>query len=159
MNYHVLNEDAVTVVDFKPLKVSSSEFQDDGLIPSKYTCDGENINPPLDIKGIPEETKCLAIIVEGHNVPIHCLDHWIAWNIPATRHIKAGRVMEAEGRNDFGENKYNGPFPGTQHYYFKVYALDTLLDIPTTSTKRELEKAMSEHIIGFGELTGIYKRK
>ena len=141
------------------MKVSSSEFDDGGPIPIKYTCDGDNINPPLDIKGLPEETKCLAIIVEGQDGPCLSLDHWIAWNIPATRHIKAGRVMEAEGRNDFGENKYNGPFSVTHHYYFKVYALDGLLNIPLTSTRRELERSMSEHIIGFGELTGIYNRK
>ncbi len=69
--------------------------------------------------------------------------------------------MEVEGKNDFGENKYEGPFPfsGTHEYYFKVYALDTLLDIPITSTKSELELSMSEHVIGFGQLSGVYERK
>ena len=161
MNYNVKNEDAVLAVDFKPLKVSSSAFTEGGFIPSKYTCDGENINPPLEIKGVPEETKCLAIVVEDPVAPIRSWQHWIAWNIHSVKHIKAGREMEAEGRNDFGENKYSGPCPfsGAHHYYFKVYALDSLLDMPTTSTKRELEKSMSEHIIGFGQLSGVYERK
>lgn len=161
MYHNILKEDASTVVDFIPLKVTSTAFKDGEFIPPAYTCDGENINPPLDIKGITEETKCLAIIVEDPDAPIRPWQHWIAWNIHATKHIKEGRLMEIVGRNDFGENKYGGPCPfsGTHHYCFKIYALDALLDMPVTAGKKELEHAMSEHIIGFGQLTGIYKRK
>jgi len=158
MNNNILNE-ATKAIDYKRLQVSSSEFAEGGLIPLKYTCDGKNISPPLDIKGIPEETKSLVIIVDDPDAPFRPWVHWLAWNIPPAKHLKEGRPMETEGLNDMQKNEYCGPCPlsGTHCYFFKVYALDTLLNLPAATSKNQLEKAISEHIIGFGELTGIYK--
>lgn len=147
-------------VDYKRLNISSPAFSDGGMIPSRYTCDGENSSPPLEIAGIPEETKCLAIIVDDPDAPSGDWVHWLVWNIPVTHHIKEDHVSGTVGLNDFKKNRYGGPCPpsGTHRYYFKFYALDTLLDLPPTTRKHQLEKAMSEHIIGFGEITGLYAR-
>jgi Raf kinase inhibitor-like YbhB/YbcL family protein len=147
-------------VDYKQLNISSPAFQEDEMIPSKYTCEGANVNPPLDIKNIPEEAKCLALIVDDPDAPNGTWVHWIVWNIPVTHHLKERHVPGKEGVNDFQQHRYGGPCPpsGTHRYFFKVYALDALLDLPANARKVDVEKAMSEHIIGFGELIGLYKR-
>lgn len=154
-------KDIIGVIDFKNLKVSSPAFKNDEFIPAKYTCDGENISPVLNIEGIPQNSKSLAIIVDDPDAPLGTWVHWVVWNIPVTHHIKENIVHGEEGLNDFQIHKYSGPCPpkGVHRYFFKVYALDDLLALPGNTTKYELEKAMSEHIIGFGELIGLYKRK
>lgn len=161
MSHAKLNKEATTAVDYKQLIVSSTSFQYQGMIPLKYTCDGININPPLDIEDIPEEAKCLALIVDDPDAPMGTWAHWLVWNIPVTHHISENGVHGIEGYNDFQQHHYGGPCPpsGTHRYFFKVYALDALLDLPPQTGKLQLEKAMSEHIIAFGELTGLYKRK
>lgn len=148
-------------VDYKLLTITSTAFNDGAMIPVKYTCDGANINPPLDIKNIPEEAKCLALIVDDPDAPINTWVHWIAWNIPVTHHLKEDEVHGTEGVNDFQQYHYGGPCPpsGTHRYFFKLYALDDVLELPPDTKKLQLEKAMSEHIIAFGELVGLYKRK
>lgn len=153
-------KEATRAVDYRQLKVSSAVFQNDGLIPSKYTCDGININPPLDIKNIPVESKCLVLIMDDPDAPVGTWVHWVVWNIPVTHHIKENEIHGTEGINDFQQHHYGGPCPpsGTHRYFFKLYALNALLDLPATSNKIQLEKAMSEHIIAFGELIGLYKR-
>lgn len=153
--------EATRAVDYKPLKVTSPVFTDNEMIPVAYTCDGKNYSPPLHIDHIPEETKCLAIIVDDPDAPVSTWVHWLIWNIPVTHHIKENKVHGTEGLNDFQHTHYDGPCPpsGMHRYFFKVYALDTLLDIPVTVKKIQLERAMSEHIIAFGELIGLYKRK
>ncbi|WP_018612208.1 YbhB/YbcL family Raf kinase inhibitor-like protein [Segetibacter koreensis] len=147
-------------VDFKLLKITSDEFIDNDFIPAKYTCDGLNISPPLNIEHIPEEAKSLAIIVDDPDAPSGTWVHWVMWNVPVTHHIKENESHGTEGLNDFKQNRYGGPCPpsGTHRYFFKIYALDTILDLPANTKKLELEKAMSEHIIAFGELVGLYKR-
>jgi Raf kinase inhibitor-like YbhB/YbcL family protein len=147
-------------IDYKQLDISSTAFKAGEMIPAKYTCDGANINPPLDIKNIPEEAKCLALIADDPDAPIGTWVHWVVWNIPVTRHIKEDKVHGVEGINDFQKHHYGGPCPpsGTHRYFFKVYALDALLDLPDSTKKFQLEKAMSEHLIAFGELIGLYKR-
>lgn len=144
----------------KALTISSDAFNDHGIIPAKYTCDGDNVNPPLTIGNIPKETKSLALIVDDPDAPIRTWVHWIVWNIPPAKKIKENEILGDEGVNDFGNNHYGGPCPpsGTHLYLFKVYALDKLLDLNPSATKIELEKAMSPHIIGFGKLVGSYKR-
>lgn len=144
----------------KVLTISSEAFKDHGTIPAKYTCDGDNINPPLTIGNIPKETKSLALIFDDPDAPIRTWVHWIVWNIPPAKKIKENEILGDEGINDFGNNNYGGPCPpsGTHNYLFKVYALDELLDLNPDATKIELEKAMSSHIIGFGKLVGSYKR-
>jgi Raf kinase inhibitor-like YbhB/YbcL family protein len=155
------NQEATTAINYKRLKVTSSAFEENGMIPAGYTCDGKNISPPLTIEHVPAETKCLALIIDDPDAPSKTWVHWIIWNIPVTHHIKENEVHGVQGINDFRQNQYGGPCPpsGTHRYFFKVYALDNLLDLPASSDKMQLEKAMSEHIVGFGETIGLYKKK
>jgi Raf kinase inhibitor-like YbhB/YbcL family protein len=148
--------------DIETLTVSSSAFNDYTNIPIKYTCDGENINPPITIQNIPEGTKSIVLIVEDPDAPIRTWVHWIVWNIPPTNNVKEKlmSVLGVNGTNDFGKKMYIGPCPpsGVHRYFFKVYALNDLFKLNSTATKVDLEKEMSSHIIGFGELVGLYKR-
>ena len=143
------------------LNISSTAFSAGGMIPSQYTCDGANINPPLDIGGIPENTKCLALIVDDPDAPAGTWVHWVVWNIPVADHLEEDEVPGKEGLNDFKKHAYGGPCPpsGTHRYFFKVYALNDLLDLPDDTKKASLEKAMSGHVLASGELMGLYKRK
>lgn len=146
------------VVDYKLLKVYSSAFAQNEMIPARHTCDGIDVNPPIHIDDIPEKAKSLAIIVEDFDVANGNFCHWVVWNIPVTHQIKEKEDRGKIGVNDFNRNKYNGPCPpsGIHHYNFKVYALDCILSLSENSGKNHLEKAMSDHIIGFGILTGKY---
>jgi hypothetical protein len=155
------NNEAIRAVDYKSLKVSSTAFQHEGVIPLQYTCDGRNISPPLDIEHIPEEAKCLVLIADDPDAPLGTWVHWIAWNIPVTHHIKENELHGTEGLNDFQQHHYGGPCPplGAHRYFFKIYALNSLLHLPVDTKKLQLEKAMSEYIIAFGELVGLYERK
>lgn len=150
-----------TPIDYKVLEVSSRAFRQYGAIPYKYTCDGEDINPPLDIKNIPVEAKSLTLIVEDPDAPRGTWLHWLVWNIPVTHRIKEDDVPGDQGVNDFGKVSYGGPCPpsGAHRYYFKVYALNSLLDLPRGLTRTQVEEAMSDHIIAYGETVGIYKKK
>lgn len=145
-------------IDYKQLDVCSSAFADGGRIPLKYTRDGENISPPLQINHVPEEAVCLAVVMIDTDAPGGEWAHWVCWNIPLTHHIHENDVHGLEGTNDFLQKSYLGPCPpdGLHHYYFKVYALDSLLDLPSRTKKDQLEKTMSDHIIGFGQLMGCY---
>jgi Raf kinase inhibitor-like YbhB/YbcL family protein len=122
-------------IDYKQLDISSTAFKIGEMIPARYTCDGANINSPLDIKDIPEEAKCLALIADDPDAPIGTWVHWVVWNIPVTHHIKKSKIHGTEGINDFQKHHYGGPCPpsGTHRYFFKVYALDALLDLPATA--------------------------
>ncbi len=146
--------------EVKTMTVTSDAFPERGYIPTKYTCDGENVNPPLMIHDLPHETKSLAVIMEDTDAPIRSWVHWMVWNIPPIEKIKESSAMGIEGLNDFRALHYGGPCPpsGSHHYHYKVYALNELLDLKEGASKIELEKAMSLHVIGFGELVGIYKR-
>lgn len=153
--------EASMAVDYKILQVSSSAFDYEGSIPEKYSCDGENISPPLNIENIPLEAKCLALIADDPDAPHATWVHWLVWNIPVTHHIHENEVHGTQGLNDFKQQYYGGPCPpsGMHRYFFKIYALKELLDLSPGSGKIQLEKAMSEHIIAFGELVGLYSRK
>ncbi len=144
------------------LKISSPVFDNNGMIPKKYTCDGEDINPPLLIDGVPEGTKSLALIVDDPDAPMGTWVHWVVWNINAdTREIGEGeKTGGVEGMNDFRKHSYGGPCPpsGTHRYFFKVYALDSELNIPDNSDKDAVEEAMSGHILDKAELVGLYRR-
>jgi Raf kinase inhibitor-like YbhB/YbcL family protein len=145
----------------KKLSVESPAFENNKLIPAKYTCDGDDVNPPLTIEGVPEGTKTLALIVDDPDAPMGTWDHWIVWNIPATTSkIAENTVPGTEGMNDFRKRSYGGPCPpsGTHRYFFKVYALDVKLDLSPTSRKRDVEKAMQGHVLAKGELVGLYRR-
>jgi Raf kinase inhibitor-like YbhB/YbcL family protein len=145
----------------KELTISSPAFEGNKLIPSKYTCDGDDVNPPLHIEGIPEKTKSLVLTVDDPDAPMGTWDHWTVWNIPPTNKIKENSVPGTEGTNTSGKHSYGGPCPpsGTHRYFFKVYALDTKLDLNPNSRKKDVEKAMKDHILAKGELVGLYSRK
>ena len=144
----------------KELRVKSPAFENNKLIPSKYTCDGEEVSPPLTVEGIPEKTKSLALIMEDPDAPAGLFIHWLVWNIPPTDKIQENSVPGIEGLNTNKKNSYHGPCPpgGTHRYYFKVYALDTLLKLGALSDKEVLENAMQNHILAYGELIGLYRR-
>jgi Raf kinase inhibitor-like YbhB/YbcL family protein len=145
----------------KELTVKSPAFQPNSAIPKKYSCDGEGINPPLTIEGLPKEAKSLALIMDDPDAPGGTFDHWVVWNIaPSTIKIGERSVPGTEGLNGMRKPGYTGPCPpsGTHRYFFKVYALDTQLSLGAKSTKRDLEKAMQGHILAKGELIGLYHR-
>ena len=145
----------------KELIITSPAFENEGVIPSKYTCDGENVNPRLNIDGLPEGTESLVLIVDDPDAPMGTWDHWTVWNIPPSERIEEDSVPGTEGLNDFGKHSYGGPCPpsGTHRYFFKVYALDTKLNLNGSSRKKDVEKAMKGHILAKGELIGLYKRR
>lgn len=143
------------------LIIMSSAFKHNDFIPGKYTCEGRNVNPPLSINNLPKETKSLVIIMDDPDAPVGTWVHWVAWNIPPVKIIKENTVPGIEGLNDFQLHTYRGPCPpsGTHRYFFKVYALNETLELPTTSRKRDVEKAMKEHIIAYGEIIGLSKKR
>lgn len=141
--------------------VKSPAFENNKLIPAKYTCDGADVNPLLTIEGVPDETKGLALIVDDPDAPMGTFDHWIVWNIPPdTREIGENTIPGTEGISSYRKHAYGGPCPpyGTHRYFFKVYALDVELDLKTNSTKKDVEKAMKGHILAEGVLVGLYRR-
>ena len=145
------------------MKIISSAFEDKQMIPPKYTCDGENINPPLQISNIPTETQSLALIVDDPDAPSGDWIHWLVWNInPAIKLITEDKSPQGaiQGTNDFNKQNYGGPCPpsGIHHYQFKIYALDTLLNLPSSSRKKDLEKAMENHILDKTLIVGLYQR-
>ena len=146
------------------LKITSTAFSHNEMIPMKYTCDGSDMNPLLAIEGIPENAKTLALIVDDPDAPRGAWVHWVVWNIdPKTKEIAEGSVPKGalQGMNDFRKLDYGGPCPpsGTHRYFFKLYALDTLLNLEKGSTKADLEKSMKGHILAQAEIIGLYRRK
>lgn len=142
------------------LVVRSKAFRNGEFMPSKYTCDGQGINPPLIIEGIPPEIKSLAIIMEDPDAPAGTFNHWVTWNIPPIKVIEEDSSPGTEGINSAREPGYRPPCPpfGTHRYVFKVYALNIKLTLNPLSIKEDLEHAMLTHILAQGELTGLYKR-
>lgn len=146
------------------MKLTSPNFESNSSIPAKYTCDGEDISPELQIAEVPATAQSLALIVDDPDATNGDWVHWLLWNInPQTQVIAAGQVPAetTQGLTDFGQNKYGGPCPssGTHHYHFKLYALNISLNLPASSTKKDLETALEEHIIDSTELIGLYERE
>lgn len=152
----------------KTMELTGDAFKNNDMIPRKYTCDGENISPPLKLNKIPEKTSSLALIVDDPDAPVGTFVHWVMYNIPAnTTKFNEGIPDREElpdgsiqGKNDFGKIGYGGPCPpgGTHRYFFKLYALDDNLNLSPGATKQQLEKTMNGHIIEMTELIGLYKR-
>jgi Raf kinase inhibitor-like YbhB/YbcL family protein len=142
------------------LLVTSPAFENNKKIPKKYTCDGEDVNPPLEIEGLPKNTKSLVLIVDDPDAPMGTWEHWNMWNMPPTKKIKENSSPGVEGMNDFGKHSYGGPCPpsGVHRYFFKVYALDKELSLSVHSSKKKLEEAMIDHVLAKGELIGLYSR-
>jgi Raf kinase inhibitor-like YbhB/YbcL family protein len=150
------------------IKVTSTAFSEGQMIPKQYTCDGEDISPPITWSGVPDGAKSIALICDDPDAPMGTWVHWVLFNVsPKTEGLAEGvsssKTLENggnHGTNDFRKFGYGGPCPpgGTHRYYFKVYALDTLLDLDPGITKADLVKAMKGHILAEGQLMGRYKR-
>jgi len=149
------------VRNMRELNITSPAFENSKLIPSKYTCDSDDVNPPLIIEGIPDGTKSLVLIVDDPDAPMGTWDHWIVWNIPPANKIEENSAPGVEGLNDFRKHSYGGPCPpsGTHRYFFKVYALGIRLDLDLNSRKKHVEKAMKGHTLAEGKLVGLYRRR
>lgn len=146
------------------MKITSSAFPEGGTIPEKFSKNDQNINPPLRIEGTPAEAKSLVLIVDDPDAPVGLFTHWLVWNIdPKTTEIAEHSVPKGavEGTNDYPNLGYGGPQPpsGTHRYYFKIFALDTVLDLPSAAKRKQLDQAMKGHVIGEGQLMGRYSHK
>jgi Raf kinase inhibitor-like YbhB/YbcL family protein len=145
------------------MKITSSAFQGGANIPSKFTCEGTDISPPLQIADVPPGAKSLALIVDDPDAPSGLFTHWTVWNIsPQTGTIGEGAAPKGvHGTNDFGRSGYGGPCPpsGTHRYYFKIFALDRELDLPFGAKRGQLDAAMRGHIVAQGELMGRYSKR
>jgi Raf kinase inhibitor-like YbhB/YbcL family protein len=145
------------------IKVASSAFQEGGNIPSKFTCDGSDTSPPLQITGVPSEAKSLVLIVDDPDAPSGLFTHWLIWNIsPQINSIAEDSAPKGvQGANDFGKSGYRGPCPppGTHRYSFKIFALDRELDLPSGAKRSQVDAAIKGHVVAQGELVGRYARK
>jgi Raf kinase inhibitor-like YbhB/YbcL family protein len=150
----------MTTKEYGGLVVSSAAFNNGEIIPSKYTCEGEEINPPLRIENMPDAARTLAIIAEDPDAPRGTFDHWIVWNIPVTKIIEENSIPGISGINGSGKTGYHPPCPpsGSHRYYFYVFALDTSLDLKAGENKQALQKAMDAHILAKGQLMGRYQK-
>ncbi len=150
------------------IKIKSPAFVPGGKIPGKYTCDGMDISPPLAWTSGPEGTKTFALICDDPDAPMGTWVHWILFNLPADiielrENVPPERELEngaKQGMNDFRKIGYGGPCPpgGIHRYYFKLYALDTEINLEAGATKSELLKAVEGHILAEGQLMGKYER-
>lgn len=144
------------------MKITSPAFKEGGKIPSKYTCDDANINPELHFEQVPENAKSLVLIMEDPDAPVGLWVHWVVFNIPSTTKI-VPENSEPQGTPGKGTNKrtgYMGPCPPDKEhrYFFKLYALDTNLNLPAGSTKDQVENAMKGHVLAQAQLMGKYVR-
>jgi hypothetical protein len=151
------------------LQLESSAFEDQGAIPQRFTCDGEDLSPPLSWSEPPTGTQSLVLLFDDPDAPVGTWDHWTLFNIGATlRSLPEGIPADAvvtgigmHGSNSWRRLGYGGPCPPkgrTHRYFFKLYALDTLLDLGTGAGKAEIEKAMKGHVLAQGQLMGRYGR-
>lgn len=152
------------------LTLSSGAFDGGGVIPEQYTCEGENVSPPLRWTRMPEDVRSLALIVDDPAAAAGgTFTHWVLYNIPAgmdglPEGVDAGGMLPwggMQGRNDFGHAQYDGPCPPlgvTHRYYFRLYALDAPLDISAGATRQQVLHSMEGHIVGRTELEGRYGR-
>lgn len=145
------------------MKLSSPNFENNAAIPPKYTCQGLGISPQLNIIDVPEDAKSLALIIDDPDAPSGNWNHWIVWNIPAeTKTIpeNADPKFAIQGNTSAGKQSYGAPCPpsGVHRYFFKLYALSKMLDLPATSNKADLEKAMEGFVVDETQLMGTYKK-
>ena len=152
------------------MTVSSTAFKNNAAIPQRFSCQGDDISPALSWSSAPEETKSFALILEDPDAPHGTFYHWVIYNIPATEHGLAENIARREplpngarqGINSAQQLGFMGPCPpaGKAHrYYFKLYALDTEINIPGEATHNKLESAMRGHILAEGEIMGTYQRQ
>lgn len=150
------------------MQLTSTAFQEGGIIPSRYTCEGKNINPPLAIAEVPQNASSLVLIMDDPDVPAYLRkdriwDHWIHFNIPphTTKIIEGENPPGIAGKTTFGHNTYGGPCPpdAEHRYFFKLYALDCTLDLTEEAQKKEIESAMEGHILAKAQLMGRYEKQ
>jgi Raf kinase inhibitor-like YbhB/YbcL family protein len=145
------------------MKITSSAFHEGANIPSKFTCDGSDTSPPLQIAGVPSGAKSLVLIVDDPDAPSGLFTHWLVWNIPPqTGSIAEGSAPQGvQGANDFGKSGYRGPCPpsGTHRYSFKIFALDRELELRSGAKRSQVDAAMKGHVIAQGELVGRYAKR
>ncbi|WP_369243910.1 YbhB/YbcL family Raf kinase inhibitor-like protein [Streptomyces sp. R41] len=148
----------------KTITVSSRAFEDGGTIPRRYTCDGENVSPPLDFDGVPGDSAELVLLVEDPDAPHGTFVHWVVWGIdPHETALGAGELPNgaAQGRNGFGKRGYGGPCPpeGKPHrYVFSVFAADEKPALPMGASADDVKRALTGHITAYGTLVGRYGR-
>ena len=151
------------------MKLTSTAFGEGGMIPAQYTCNGPDISPPLNWEDVPEQTKSLALIADDPDAPVGTWVHWVLYNLPAdsrelqedlpkTKVLPNGAM---QGTNDFRKIGYGGPCPpgGTHRYFFKLYALDELVDLNPGARKKDLLDAMKGHILAECQLMGKFSRR
>ncbi|HTM67802.1 MAG TPA: YbhB/YbcL family Raf kinase inhibitor-like protein [Candidatus Binatia bacterium] len=145
------------------MRLTSPAFAQNGPIPAKYTCQGDNVSPPLEVAGVPENAKSLALIMDDPDAPIGTFTHWVVWNLPPRAAFKEGAAPAGaiEGQNGAGKPGYTGPCPptGTHRYFFKLYALDEAPVLPPSTNAKALEAAMEGKIVERAALVGIYRKK
>ena len=152
-----------------PSELTSTAFAPGEPIPQKYTCDGEDISPPLQWSDPPQGTQSFALIADDPDAPVGTWVHWVLFNLPAqARSLPEAVPSDAEladgsrhGKNGWGRLDYGGPCPprGTHRYVFKLYALDTTLDLKAGANKKQVLQAMEGHILTQAELMGVYSRQ
>ena len=147
------------------MKLTSPVFQNGSNIPARYTCDGKNISPPLEWSGIPTNTKSLVLIMDDPDAPAEIWDHWIIFNFPPNLTSLVESVKQFPsgtkfGKNSWGKTEYGGPCPPDRkhRYFFKLYALNTLLELSNGATKEKIQQAMKGQIVAEAELIGLYVR-
>jgi len=142
------------------LSLSSPAFGDNGMMPGKYTCRGDDVNPELRIANVPENASSLVLIMDDPDAPMGTWVHWVVFNMPVTTRIGEDSVPAGavQGKNGWGRNAYGGPCPpsGTHRYVFKLYALDARLDLEAGSTLEQVEQAMHGHVLAQTKLTGRF---
>ncbi len=150
------------------IQLTSSAFENGKPIPVKYSCKGEDVSPPLAWGEPPAQTQSFALVMDDPDAPVGVWDHWVLYNIPASARSLPEALPDDErlsdgslhGKNSWGRLGYGGPCPpsGTHRYFFKLYALDTTLDLNPGATKSQLLKAMQGHILAQGELMGTFSK-
>jgi Raf kinase inhibitor-like YbhB/YbcL family protein len=145
------------------LQITSAVFENGEAIPSRYTCEADNVSPPLAWSGLPEGTRSLALIVDDPDAPSGTFLHWLAWDIdPSAGGLGEGEPPPREGTNGFGEVGYGGPCPppghGRHRYFHRLHALDAELGLEPGASRADLEAAMEGRVLATAELVGTYER-
>lgn len=142
------------------MEIKSPSFKHNGHIPAKFTCQGDDINPEINILNIPKNAKTLVLIVDDPDAPMGLWTHWVLFNVPIISTIKENSIPGTQGFNSFKRVDFGGPCPpsGTHRYFFKIYALDEKLNLKEGATVKEVEIAMKGHILEKAELIGLYKK-
>lgn len=151
----------------KNLTVTSPAFEEGGTIPVRYTGDGEDVSPALTLSELSPNAKSIALVMDDLDFPLRTYNHWVIWNLPVQEAIpeaiEHGERVESLGGAvqgiGYGRHKYRGPKPpfGTHQYVYRVFVLDTTLDLSANAGKKDLLKAMEGHVLQYGDLTGQYR--